>query len=110
MRGQFLKAMGLRAGWPDIQILVRGTSYDGLGDVCRFIGLELKAEKGWRLSDSQFTTHGLIRNVGGEVYVVKTIEEIYDALIKEGLRLKVKPLMAPSGANIRAFQPRTAKQ
>ena len=93
-RGQFLKAMGLRAGWPDIQILVRDTAFDSARPMVRFIGLELKAGNGVE-SKSQKICHSLIRNAGGIIYTVRSLEEIYDALVnKEHLRLRATPVMA----------------
>lgn len=94
-RGQFLKAMGLKPGWPDIQILVRESPFDTIRPMSRFIGLECKRLRGGIVSKTQAAAHWGIRNAGGEVYVVRTIEEIYDFLTnKELLRLKAKPLMA----------------
>ena len=112
LRGAILSGMGLRKGWPDIQILVRESAYDTIRAMSRFIGLECKAKTG-RLSEDQEKCHALIRNAGGEVYVVRTLEEIYDALAnKERLKLKALPLMAPSGAadNVRILKRRIAKQ
>ena len=102
LRGKILKAMGLKPGWPDIQILVRETAYDSIRPMSRFIGLECKRLRtGFQrlrtgfLSSAQFEAHSLIRNAGGEVYIVRTLEDIYDALAnKEHLKLKAKPLMA----------------
>ena len=95
IRGKFLKAMGLKPGWPDIQILVRGTAYDSIIPMSRFIGLECKRLKGGSLSQAQSDAHAAIRNAGGEVYIVRTLEQIYNCLaLGELLRLKAKPLMA----------------
>jgi hypothetical protein len=94
-RGQFLKAMGLKPGWPDIQILVRYTPFDTIRPMSRFIGLECKRLRGGIVPKTQSDAHEAIRNAGGEVYVVRTLEDIYDALsTKELLKLKAKPLMA----------------
>lgn len=95
IRGAFLKKMGMMAGWPDIQILVRNTSYDTARSLSRFIGLECKRAKGGVASGSQLHAHRLIRNAGGEVYVVRTIEEIYNVLTQqEHLKLRAQPSMA----------------
>ena len=94
VRGKFLKAMGLRAGWPDIQILVRDTAYDAARPMVRFVGLELKAGKGVE-TKGQRDCHAMIRNAGGIVYTVRSLEEIYDALSnKEHMKLRAKPVMA----------------
>jgi len=97
IRGSFLKRMGLLPGWPDIQILVRNTSYDTARSLSRFIGLECKRAKGGVVSTNQIHAHRLIRNAGGEVYVVRTIEEIYNVLTQqEHLKLRAEPSMALS--------------
>lgn len=94
-RGKILNAMGLKPGWPDIQILVRETAYDTIRPMSRFIGLECKRLRGGTVSKAQFDAILAIRNAGGEVYIVRTLEDIYDALAnKEHLKLKAKPLMA----------------
>ena len=91
LRGAILKAMGLKPGWPDVQILVRATGYDTARSMSRFIGFELKAPDG-RARWSQTERHKFIRDAGGEVYVVHTLEDIYDVLVnKEHMRLKIKP-------------------
>src|SRR5271169_3936834 len=56
MRGKILKGMGLRPGWPDIEIIHEG----------RFYAIELKA-KGGVVSDDQRTCHKAIRAAGGHV-------------------------------------------
>ena len=90
-RGGILKAMGLKAGWPDIQILVRATAFDSARSMCRFIGLELKSKDGL-VTKAQTDRHALIKKAGGQVYVVRTIDDIYSVLTKfEHLRLKAKP-------------------
>jgi hypothetical protein len=60
-----LKAMGVRPGCPDLVILHRG----------RFIGLEVKAEKG-KLSDRQADCADAIVNAGGFFSVVRSVEEV----------------------------------
>ena len=96
-RGKFLKAMGLRAGWPDIQILVRSTAFDSARSFSRFIGLELKTSKGV-VTATQTAAHLSIRQSGGEVYIVRTLDEVCDALAnKEHLKLLAVPATAPRG-------------
>lgn len=95
IRGKFLKAMGLKPGWPDIQILAREMAYDVMRPRSCFIGLECKKLRGGAVSKNQQDAHWAIRNAGGEVYIVRTLEDIYDVLAhKENLKLKAKPLMA----------------
>ena len=64
-RGGKLKAMGLRAGWPDIQIIYQG----------RFVGIELKAEKGY-ISEAQCLTHAAINMSGGDCYVCRSLDDV----------------------------------
>ncbi len=92
IRGAQLKRAGLKPGWPDIQILVRMSPFDAPRSASRFIGFEAKREIGGRVSDDQNKMHPLIRNAGGVVYVVRTLDEIYHHLtVDEGLRLRCKP-------------------
>lgn len=78
LRAAKLERMGLRPGWPDIIILAS-----------RFVGLELKSRWGV-LSDDQRAVHALIRGAGGEVYVVKTLDEIEAALWREKISLRCR--------------------
>lgn len=59
------KKKGLHAGWPDIEIIHRG----------RFIGIELKTEKG-RLSKAQKLCHSKITMAGGLITVCRSLEEV----------------------------------
>jgi hypothetical protein len=87
-----LKRMGLKAGWPDIQILVRMMPFDAPRSASRFIGFEAKREIGGRVDPEQIAMHRAIANAGGAVYVVRTLDEIYHHLtVDEGLRLRCKP-------------------
>lgn len=76
-RGARLKAMGLQPGWPDIIILFHG----------RFLGIELKAEKG-RLSPEQVIAHQRITLAGGVVRVARTLKEVEDFLIVVGIGVR----------------------
>lgn len=92
VRGAQLKRMGLKAGWPDIQILVRASAFDSMRPATRFIGFEAKREIGGRVETDQTAMHKKIANAGGVVYVVKTLAEIYHHLTAdEGLNLRCKP-------------------
>ena len=84
VRGKILKAMGLKPDWPDIQILI-ATSWPSPQFVC----LELKAPKKYATA-SQRDCHEAIRKVGGHVFVVKTLTEIYRVL-SPFVSLKAKP-------------------
>lgn len=80
LRGSFLKRMGLKAGWPDIQILWQGN----------FIGLELKAP-GKVPTDAQYQCHKWIKAAGGNTHVVKSLDEIYGVLKAHNIPLTAKP-------------------
>jgi len=92
IRGANLKGMGLKKGWPDIQILVRDSAFDTIRPRSRFIGFEAKREIGGRVDLHQAAMHGRILMAGGIVYVVRTLDEIYHHLtVDEGMRLRCKP-------------------
>ncbi len=59
------RAMGLRAGTPDIVMCWRG----------RFVGIELKAERG-RVSQAQTETHGAITLAGGVMATCRTLDDV----------------------------------
>ena len=84
-RGAILKAMGVKPGWGDIMILRPG--FDGMS--VRFIGLELKSERG-RLSVAQKSVHMNIAMAGGIVYVCRTLAEVEGALLAEMIPLRAK--------------------
>ena len=65
IRGAQLKAMGLRAGWPDVQILWRGS----------FLGIELKSDTG-RVSPAQGETADAIERAGGEVHLARNLDDV----------------------------------
>lgn len=78
-RGQTLKAMGTRAGWPDVQVLHAGRAF--------FV--ELKAADG-RLSDIQADTHRRIVASGCPVLVARSVEEVAAALRGWGIPLRAR--------------------
>jgi hypothetical protein len=67
--GAFLKAMGLRAGAPDIVLVVEGKAH----------GLELKATKG-RLSPAQKQAANEWEAAGGSFHVASSIDAALDIL------------------------------
>lgn len=95
VRGAQLQAMGLRQGWPDVQIL----SPWGLS---HFIGIELKARRG-QLSPEQHECHRRIRLAGGDVFVCRSVEEVEAALLMLGVPLRASCL--PKGGRISEFAP-----
>ena len=74
IRGAKLKAMGLRPGWPDIQILYRG----------RFIGIELKSGKG-RVSPEQDEVAKAIWGAGGSWFVCCSVDQVMLSLRDMGI-------------------------
>jgi hypothetical protein len=64
-RGGRLKAMGLKPGWPDIQILWNGC----------FLGIELKAADG-RISPAQGACADAIEGAGGEVSLARSVDDV----------------------------------
>ncbi len=81
VRGARLKAMGYKAGWPDLQVVYRG----------RLICIELKSAKG-RLSPAQRAMHERLTLAGALVYTATRIEEV------EGFLRATVPLRATTGA------------
>lgn len=71
--GAFLKAMGLRAGAPDIVLVVEGHAH----------GLELKAAKG-RLSPAQKQAASEWEGAGGSFHVASSIDEALGILTDIG--------------------------
>lgn len=69
MRGKFLRASGLKAGWPDIQIVHQGRLYL----------IELKTQKG-RVSPAQVECHAELRGAGCAVAVCRSLEDVQAAL------------------------------
>lgn len=79
VRGQKLKAMGTRAGWPDVQILYAGRAFF----------LELKTTEG-RVSDIQIDTHRRIAAAGCPVAVARSVEEVEATLRAWGIPLRAR--------------------
>lgn len=77
VRGQRLKAMGARAGWPDLQVLYAGHVFL----------IELKSQDG-RLSEEQVLTHRRITGAGCPVVIARSLEEVEAALRSWGIPLR----------------------
>ena len=82
IRGARLKAMGYKAGWPDLQIFCYGRP-----PIC----IELKSEKG-TLSKAQEAMHEQLTLAGALVYTARCVEEV------EGFLSAIMPLRATTGA------------
>jgi hypothetical protein len=91
IRGARLKAMGLKAGVPDM-VVFRSNPYHEDGDLGDTLWLELKAKSG-SLSQVQKDLHKHLKALGHRVEVVKTLEQVQDALadfcFPEAIRAKV---------------------
>jgi len=72
-----LKALGVRAGVPDLFVL-----YDG-----QLIGIELKAAKG-RLSEAQTAFQATMVRAGAVVAVCRSVDAVADALAYADVPLK----------------------
>lgn len=72
----WLKASGVVAGWPDLQIVWEGHAYF----------LELKSAKGY-LSAPQKACHALLHRAGAAVATVRSLEETHTALTNFGIPL-----------------------
>lgn len=69
------KAMGMKAGCPDILIVSNGKA----------VFLELKTEKGSVSNVQKETCHAII-NAGGVVHVCRSLEEVVNRLNVEGIK------------------------
>ena len=78
VRGAFLKAMGLQAGWPDLLFVHRGTAF----------GLELKAGKG-RVSKAQADMRATLAKCGMDVRTARTLDEALGALRAWGIPTRI---------------------
>lgn len=78
-RGAQLKAMGLKAGIPDLLIV-----HDG-----RAFWIELKAPKQYP-RDYQRATHQLLRHAGCEVFIARSVMEVALALETWAIPLRAK--------------------
>jgi hypothetical protein len=81
VRGAQLKAMGLKAGVPDILILHK------VGTERLVIWIELKAAKG-RASVEQQLLHRTLQRLGGFVFICRSVEEVEESLFGLGLVLR----------------------
>lgn len=85
-RGAFLKAMGLRAGWPDILVVHPTTCSAGVKHPI-VVGLELKAKKG-SLSQNQRDVRDEFDHAGCPFLVCKSVDDVERLLRTFGVPLK----------------------
>ena len=79
-RGAILTGIGVRPGWPDVQIIHLG----------RFYGIELKAPGGTPSAD-QIACHAVIRQAGGGVQTANDIWGVLQALNGFGIPTRARP-------------------
>ena len=80
VRGALLKEMGLKAGWPDVQVL------HPMGLNTLVIGIELKAKKG-RLSKPQVETADALWAANARYVECRSLEEVQRCLERAGVPL-----------------------
>lgn len=80
VRGALLKAMGLKAGWPDVIVMHRFR--DTLWPV--FLGMELKVGKG-RQSPAQKDIAESFKAIGALYKVCRSLDDVEWALMDAGL-------------------------
>ncbi len=85
-RGAKLKRLGLKPGWPDVQILVP----NGTGSLTLYIGIELKTKDG-APSEDQLRVHGEIRAAGGHVFICRGVDDVHRALVEMRVPLHADP-------------------
>ena len=71
---QILKALGVRAGVPDLIVCWRG----------RFLAIELKAPRG-RVSETQAETQASIAAAGGETHLCRSVDDLIASLRSWGV-------------------------
>jgi hypothetical protein len=81
VRGAQLKAMGLRAGWPDIQLMWR------YGNATRVLCIELKSASG-RLEPEQRACADDLERAGAIVLVARSLDAVKGIL--EGVNVPMK--------------------
>ncbi len=92
VRGAFLKAMGLQAGWPDIVIIHR---FESLTETL-VLGIELKAGKGRQSPEQKAVMESFI-SIGAGYEICRSIEDVDLALVHHGI-----PLHASVGGSVKA--------
>lgn len=83
VRGALLKAMGLKAGWPDVQVL------HPMGLNTLVVGIELKAKKG-RLSKPQVETCEALWAANARYVECRSLEEVDRCLRRAGIPMHAR--------------------
>lgn len=93
VRGAFLKAMGLQAGWPDLLVM---SPYPNTNIAWpRIVGLELKAAG--RQSPNQRAIQKQFEDAGGIYHICRSVDEVEGFLRGVGI-----PLFASIGGQVAA--------
>jgi len=79
-----LKAMGVKAGFPDLGILHLG----------RLFTMEAKRRKGGKLSKAQQDCHEELRAAGVPVVEIRTVDDVLRALVAWSIPTRIKGAMA----------------
>lgn len=79
------KAMGLRAGWPDLEILYRR----------QLVYVEFKAPDRGRLSEDQAAIHAALAAHGAHVYIVTSAAGFLAVLRAEAIPCRVREVCEP---------------
>jgi hypothetical protein len=95
VRGALLKAMGLKAGWPDVQVL------HPMGLNTLFVGIELKAKKG-RLSKPQIETCEALWAANARYVECRSLEEVDRCLRRAGIPMHARVVDASLSQQDRA--------
>jgi hypothetical protein len=89
VRGAILKAMGVKAGVPDVLVMHPVGSVVRSANGCWLIGVELKSEKG-RLSTAQVLSKQAFEDAGGIYYVARSVDEVEGFLKGVGIPLHAR--------------------
>lgn len=85
LRQMALKRRGVVTGWPDIEIIWINPDSDGWGrPELKIIFLEVKAADG-SLTEKQKTLHAELIEDGHDVFVVRSVSDVENALRDIGL-------------------------
>lgn len=80
VEAQILKAMGVRAGMPDLFVIAPAKT---------FLAIEMKAEHG-RASKEQKERMDALRDCGVSTAICKSLVEVQDAVLAAGIRLRAR--------------------
>jgi hypothetical protein len=96
VRGAFLKAMGLQAGWPDLLVMYHRPTLNGF-HAPLVVGLELKAGKG-KQTPEQKAVESTLNYLGAYYFIARSVDEVEGFLKGVGIPLHaaLSPRVPPS--------------